>query len=249
MVMMHGPDSDGRRLNQPYDVPANQYVNFGGAKASTSKGTAPFLPDYLSRYDPDAIRYYLTAIMPENNDSEFGEDDLVRRNNEELVATWGNLVNRVLTITHRLTGGKVPEPGELRDVDKDLLRQGEETLASVGASLSACRFREGIRTAMAYAQDTNRYLNQEEPWKTRESDPAAASRALYTALGAIEALKVAFSPYLPFTCERLHGLLGHESALASQGWTLTRPVAGAPIQQPAPLFKKLDPIQHNEAAS
>jgi len=241
MVMMHGGD-----LNQPYDVPANQYVNFGGAKASTSKGTAPFLPDYLSRYDADAIRYYLAAIMPETSDSEFGEDDLIRRNNEELVATWGNLVNRVLTITNRLTSGKVPEPGDLRDSDRELLKAGETMLESVGASLAACRFREGMRTAMAYAQDTNRYLNTEEPWKTRESDPASASRALYVAIAAIEALKVAFSPYIPFSCEKLHAMLGHEEPLFSQGWGPVLPQAGAPLQPPSPLFKKLDPLPLRE---
>jgi len=105
-------------LNQPYDVPANQYLNMGGGKASTSRGTAPFLPVYLERYDPDTLRFYLSAIMPETSDSEFSDEDLVRRNNDELVSTWGNLVNRVLTITYCNFGGKVPDPGTLRDADK-----------------------------------------------------------------------------------------------------------------------------------
>ncbi|HWO72093.1 MAG TPA: methionine--tRNA ligase [Dehalococcoidia bacterium] len=234
MVMSHGG------LNQPYDVPANQYLNFRGGKASTSRGTAPFLPDYLERYDPDAIRYYLAAIMPETSDSEFSEEDLVRRNNDELVSTWGNLVNRVLTMTFRNFGGRVPEPGPLRPADEALLAQGDAALATVGESLAACRFREALRAAMAYAQEANRYLNQEEPWKTRATDPAAAGRTLYTAIGAIEALKVAFYPFLPFTSRRLHGFLGHSDMIEQQGWAARRPAPGAALQQPQPLFRKLE---------
>ena len=227
-------------LNQPYDVPANQYLNFGGAKASTSRGTAPVLPLYLEKYDADAIRYYLSAIMPENSDAEFSEDDLIRRNNDELVSTWGNLVNRVLTMSYRNFDEKVPDPGTLRDVDQALLDQGQEMLKSVGESLAACHFREGLRTAFAYAQDANRYLNQEEPWKTRESDPAAAARALYTAIGAIECLKLALYPYVPFSSQRLHALLGHDDAIDAKGWSVEAPVAGSLLQKPEPLFKKLD---------
>jgi methionyl-tRNA synthetase len=227
-------------LNQPYDVPANQYLNFGGAKASTSRGTAPMLPLYLEKYDPDAIRYYLSAIMPETSDAEFSEDDLIRRNNDELVSTWGNLVNRVLTMTYRNFGEKVPEPGTLQEADRTLLEQGQEALRAVGESIAACHFREGLRAALAYAQEANRYLNQEEPWKTRERDPPAAARALYTAIGAIEVLKVALYPYLPFTAQRLHAMLGHDGAIEATGWSAVAPVAGTPLQKPEPLFQKLD---------
>jgi methionyl-tRNA synthetase len=227
-------------LNQPYDVPANQYLNMGGGKASTSRGTAPFLPVYLERYEPDTLRYYLSAIMPETSDSEFSDEDLVRRNNDELVGTWGNLVNRVLTITYRSFDGRVPEPGTLLESDRALLDGGAAMLESAGASLAACRFREALRTALAYAQDANRYLNQEEPWKTRESDPLAAARALYTAIGAIEALKLAFYPFLPFTSQRLHAMLGHDDDIGAKGWTQTLPIAGTRLQRPEPLFKKLE---------
>ena len=230
-------------LNLPYDVPANQYLNFRGWKASTSLGTAPFLPDYLERYDADALRYYLAAIMPETSDSDFSEEDLLRRNNEELVSTWGNLANRVLTFTYRNFEGRVPQPGELSEADRALLAAGDRALASVGESIAACRFREGLRTAMSYAQEANRYLNQEEPWKTRTTDPAAAARALFTALGAIETLKLAFYPYLPFSSERLHALLGHADAIDADGWRRRLPVAGSPLVEPEPLFKKLEPLE------
>ncbi|HEY7269675.1 MAG TPA: methionine--tRNA ligase, partial [Dehalococcoidia bacterium] len=201
-------------LNLPYDVPANQYVNFGGAKASTSLGTAPFLPAYLGRYDADTIRYYLSAIMPETSDAEFSEDDLIRRNNEELVATWGNLVNRVLTQVSRHFDNSVPEPGRLRSADQELLAHGDDMLTAVGESIAACRFRQGLQAAFRYARDANAYLDTEAPWKAisdgRRDD---AARALYTVLGAIEALKVALYPYLPFSSGELHAMLGHEGPI------------------------------------
>ena len=227
-------------LNLPYDVPANQYVNFGGWKASTSRGTAPFLPIYLERYDADTLRYYLAATMPENNDSEFSDAELVRRNNEELVSTWGNLVNRVLTMTYRNFDQRVPDPGTLKASDQALLDLGKTALVAVGESIAACKFKEGLRHAFAYAQEANRYLNQEEPWKTRETDKASAGRSLYTAIGAIEALKLMIYPYLPFSSQKLHGMLGHRDEIGSQGWEATLPVPGTSLEEPAPLFKKLD---------
>ncbi len=241
-LMAHGG------LNLPDDVPGNQYVNFMGGKASTSLGTAPFVPHYLDRFDPDTIRYYLAAIMPETSDSEFSDADLVRRNNEELVSTWGNLVNRVLTMTFRTFDGRIPNPGSLNEADETLLSQGEEMLRSVGASIAACRFREGLRAALAYATETNRYLNQEEPWKTRETDPQSAARSLYAALGAIEALKVAFYPYLPFSSTKLHSLLGHDSSLDADGWSVKRPRAETSLLPPEPLFKKLELIEAESGA-
>jgi methionyl-tRNA synthetase len=143
-------------------------------------------------------------------------------------------------MTYRNFDGKVPEPGALRAADQALLDQGQEALKAVGESIAACRFREGLRAALAYAQETNRYLNQEEPWKTRESDPPAAARALYTAIGAIEVLKLALYPYLPFTSQRLHAMLGHDDAIDANGWKVDLPKAGSALQAPEPLFKKLD---------
>jgi methionyl-tRNA synthetase len=227
-------------LNLPYDVPANQYVNFGGGKASTSRGTAPFLPLYLERFDPDTLRYYLAATMPEVADTEFSDDDLIRRNNEELVSTWGNLVNRVMTITYRNFDKRIPDPGSLLPGDEALLAQGQDALAAVGKSISECKFREGLRGAMAYAQEVNRYLNQEAPWKTRETDPPAAGRSLYTALCAIEALKLMFYPYLPFSSQRVHEMLGRTDTIGSQGWSAARLVPGTLLEDPKPLFKKLE---------
>ncbi len=242
-------------LNLPYDVPANQYVNFGGAKASTSQGTAPFLPAYIERYDADTLRYYLGAIMPESSDAEFSEDDLVRRNNEELVATWGNLVNRVMTLVSRNFEGRVPEPGVLKSSDEALLAKGDDSLVAVGEAIAACHFRLGLQTAFRYARDVNAYLDQEAPWKAISAGRTEdAARALYTCLGAIEALKVALYPYLPFSSGDLQAMLGHSLPIgpddtssgavdgSAQGWRAHRPVAGTVLGPPRPLFKKLEAL-------
>ncbi len=234
-------------LNLPYDVPANQYLNFGGGKASTSRGTAPFLPEYLARYDPDTLRYYLSAIMPETADSDFSEVDLIRRNNDELVATWGNLAHRVLTFTYRRFDGRVPQPAELDPESCSLLDGAQTALDEVGQNIALCRFRAGLSAAMGFAQETNRYLDDKAPWKAIRDDPQSAATSLYTALGAINALKVALYPYLPFTTERLHRYLGFEGSVAAGGWQVVLPQAGQELGEPEALFKKLEPLTVDEA--
>ena len=241
MIMAYGG------LNLPFDVPANQYLNLGGGKASTSRGTAPFLPDYLARYDPDTLRYYLAAVMPETADSDFSEADLIRRNNDELVATWGNLAHRVLTFTYRRFEGRVPQPGELDTQSRALLERAQVALDDVGESIALCRFRAGLLAAMGFAQETNRYLDDKAPWKAIRDDAQSAAMSLYTALGAINVLKVALYPYLPFTSERLHGHLGFEGDVAAGGWRVVVPPAGQSLREPEALFKKLEPLTVDEA--
>jgi methionyl-tRNA synthetase len=236
-------------LNLPYDVPANQYLNFGGAKASTSRGTAPFLPDYLAKYDPDALRYYLAAVMPETADSEFSEADLIRRNNDELVATWGNLAHRVLTFTYRRFEGRIPQPAELDGQSRQLLERDEVILEEVGRQIGLCRFRAGLAAALGLAQEVNRYLDDKAPWKTIGEDREGAATALYTALAVINTLKVALYPYLPFTCQRLHGYLGYDGDVAGGGWRAELPPPSQPLREPAALFRKLEtpPLAEEEA--
>ncbi len=242
-------DANGHGLNLPYDVPANQYNLVSGVKASTSRHWAIWLPDYLSRYDPDPLRYYLSANMPEAADSDFTWAEFVRRNNDELVATWGNLAHRVLTFTYRRYQGRVPEPGELDAGSRALLERAETALGEVGESIGLCRFRAGMGAAMALAGDANRYLDEKAPWRTFNEDPKEAARALYTAIGVINTLKVALYPYLPFTSERLHGYLGYEGSIESGGWRSLAPKPGQPLSEPQALFKKLDTsiIEEEEA--
>jgi len=227
-------------LNLPYDVPANQFMNFGGSKASTSRGTAVFIPELIGRYDADALRYYLAAIMPETADSDFTWHDFVARTNNELVATWGNLAHRALTFTYRNFDGRVPEPGELDDRGRALIERAEAMLDEVGREIGACHFRAGLRAAMALAQETNRYLDETAPWKSIKEDRAAAARSLYTALCAVNTLKVALWPYVPFSSERLHGYLGFDGGLADHGWKAVRPEPGQPLREPQPLFAKME---------
>ncbi len=234
VLMAHGG------LNLPYDVPANQYLTMSGSKASTSRNWAVWLPDALERYDPDPLRYALAANMPETADADFNWAEFLRRNNDELVATWGNLVNRVLTFTVRNFEGRVPDPGGLDDGSRALLERSEAALSEVGVELAACRFRAGLTRAMALAQEANRYLDERAPWKAIKGDRAGAAQALYTSIGVIGALKTAFSPYLPFSSERLHRYLGLSGSIAEAGWRYADPVAGTPLQPPQPLFPKLD---------
>ncbi len=227
-------------LNLPYDVPANQYINLKGRKSSTSQNWAVWVPDYLERFDPDPLRYYLAATMPENADTDFTWSEYLRRNNDELVAAWGNLVNRVLTQFPRHFEGKVPCPTEPDPRAQALIARCEETLTQVGAEIAACRFKAGLDTAMGLARETNRYLDDTAPWKTIKDDRQAAANSLYTALTAIATLRTALYPYLPFTCARLNELLGESEDVQALGWRLVLPEAGRSLPPPTPLFRKLD---------
>jgi len=187
------------------------------------------------------MRYYLCAIMPETADSDFTWADFVARNNNELVATWCNLAHRALTLTYRNFDGRVPDPGALDGPCEQLLQHTEEALARAGDQLAACHFRAGLSAAMALAQEANRFLDETAPWKALPNDRAAAARSLYTVLCAINGLKIALWPYVPFSCERLHSFLGYETLLVNEGWRLHRLPPGQQLREPAPLFTKLEP--------
>ena len=226
--------------NLPYDVPANQYITMSGSKASTSRGWAVWVNDYLTRYDPDPLRYALAAQMPETSDSDFSWGEFLRRNNDELVATWGNLVNRVLSLIARHFDSQVPEPGPLDREATLLLDRAQSTLEQVGESIEAVHLRQGIQQAFALAQETNRYLDSTAPWLAVKEDRSAAARSLYTSLNVIAALRTALAPYLPFSCQQLHEILNAEGSIEELGWRMHALRPGAPLQRPSPLFKKLD---------
>ena len=237
-------------LNLPYDVPANEYMNLEGMKLSTSRNWAIWLPDYLDRYEPDALRYAIAANMPESGDSDFSWREYVRRNNDELVATYGNLVHRVLTMAYRRFDRRVPEPGPLEDADNELLERARSDFDDAGASIEARRFRLGIQTAMALAQAANRYLNQKAPWHSVRTEPSDAATTLWTSIAVINCLKTMLNPYLPFSSEKLHGMLGLGGSVAEAGWRwdpeAVRP--GQDLTEPEPLFAKLDEAVIEEEA-
>ena len=240
MLMGYGHD-----LNLPYDVPANEFLSLENRKFSTSQNWAVWLPDYLERYDPDPLRYLLSINMPEGGDADFSWSEFLRRNNEELVATYGNLVNRVLSFTYRNFEGFIPEPGPLSQADEALLDAARGAMDQVSDSLYHTRFKVGLAQAFALAQETNRYLDSQAPWQTIKTDRQKAATTLNVAIRVLNCLKVTLAPFLPFSSQRLHEYLGFDGAIEEERWNcanLTDAIkAGAALRQPHPLYTKLDP--------
>ena len=229
-------------LNLPYDVPANEFLNLEGLKLSTSRDWAVWLPDYLDRYEPDPLRYVLAAGMPETSDSDFSWREYIRRNNDELVATYGNLVHRTLTMVYRNFEGKVPEPETLDELGNGLLQRAHQHFKDTGANIEACRFRLALQSAMALAQAANRYLDQKAPWQAMRTRRDDAATTLWVILTVINCLKTQLYPFLPFSSEKLHRMLGFEGGVQDAGWSW-KPDSlepGQTLTEPEPLFAKLD---------
>lgn len=260
---------DKTKLTLPYDVPANQFMNLEGQKISGSRNWAVWALDALTRYDADALRYYLTANMPENKDSDWDWEEFVARNNNELVANWGNLANRVLSFCYKNWDGHVPDVDlkTLRQPDLDLLAVIENGFLTVGKEIESVQLRSALSEALKLATSVNQYLDVNAPWSAVKTDKEGAGKTIYTALKAIDSLKVIFSPFLPFTSEKLHGFFGYETPLFGEQYIETvndslgehtvlryrvgqignlsywKPSDLKPnikLNQPAPLFKKLD---------
>jgi methionyl-tRNA synthetase len=212
---------DPIRLTLPYDVPANQFMNLEGQKISGSRKWAVWGRDFLTRYDPDALRYYLTINMPENKDSDWDWKEFVARNNNELVATWGNLANRVLSFCYRTWEGRVPtiDVADLRPADRDLLAYIEGSFETVGNHLETIHLRAALQEALRLASLINQYLDQTAPWSTLKQNREEAALSVYTALKAIDSLKVLFAPFLPFTSERLSEIFGYRTPLFGEQYT------------------------------
>ena len=232
-------------LNLPYDVPANEFLSLENQKFSTSQNWAVWVPDYLERYDPDPLRYLLSINMPESGDANFSWSEFVRRNNEELVATYGNLVNRVLSFTYRNFDGKVPGVQSLDEVDQGLLRAARETMDSVDENLYHCRFKAAIGQAFGLAQEANRYLDTKAPWKAIKEDRNQAGASLTVAMQAINCLKTILYPFMPFSSQKVHEFLGFDGPVEEGSWDFEISVAaikaGASLREPSPLYTKLDP--------
>jgi methionyl-tRNA synthetase len=230
-------------LNIPYDVPANQYVNFSaGQKQSKSKGTGTWVLDLLDRYDPDTVRFYLTQIMPESNDSEFREEEMIRANNEVLIATWGNLANRVISMVHRNFDGVVPEVSQIAPESVAIISEAEAAFDTVGREYHACHFRAAMGEALRVAQAANRYLDERAPWKAVKEDRAHAGETLAVALSVVNGLKTLLHPVLPHSTAILHEDLGQPGAIVDHGWQFERVIAGTKLGGPRPLYRKLDPL-------
>ncbi|PJF25667.1 MAG: methionine--tRNA ligase, partial [Phototrophicales bacterium] len=204
-------DSSG--ISLPYDVPANEFMNIEGDKFSKSRNWAIWLPDILDRYQPDAIRYYTAAMFPETHDADFDWEGFLNRVNSELLGTWGNLVNRMLSFAYKRYEGKVPDYDALTPADEALLAKIEGGLTTVGGLIEAVRLRDALGTAMGLAREVNAYLNERAPWSVIKTDPADAARIVYTTLRAIDNLKTMLAPFLPFTSQQVHEYLGYDGQL------------------------------------
>ena len=252
-------------LQLPYNVVSSEFLTMEGKKFSSSRGIVIYVNDVLSRYDADSLRYFLTIAGPENQDTDFTWAEFVRRNNDELVATWGNLVNRTLTNVFK-NFGNVPQPGELTVADSALIAHVEGGFASIGELLEGARFKAAISEAMRLAGLVNVYLSEQEPWKVIKVDRERAATIWYTTLRCVDSLKIFFTPFLPFSSQCLHEYLGYAGYIAgplefkeyteSNGsshrvltgdytawvgrWEIGELPVGQALCQPKPLFKKLD---------
>ena len=255
-------------LELPDNVASSEFLTMEGKKFSSSRNVAILVRDFLSRYDPDALRYFISIAGPETQDTDFTWSEFVRRNNDELVATWGNLVNRTLQSAFK-NFGRVPEPGPLAQADSELLDEVERGFESVGSLIEAARFKSALHEVMRLAGLGNQYVAAQAPWSLLNADPERAATVLFVALRAIDNLKILLTPFLPFSSQRLHEFLGYDGLIAgplefrtvTEGedhehvvltgdyeswiglWGSSALPAGQALREPAPLFTKLDAEQ------
>ena len=258
-------------LEVPYEVVSSEFLQMEGRKFSSSRNVVIYVRDMLSRYDPDALRYYLAVAGPETQDTDFTWAEFLRRNNDELVAGWGNLVNRTIAMTAKNLGA-IPAAGAFTDTDHALLATTRAAFDSVGDLLARSRQRAAINEAMRVVGEANKYLSETAPWKLRTEDPDRMATVLHVALQAVDDCKTLLTPFLPSSSSRVHALLGGtgtwagmpdlvagedrivagEAADSSYSvltgdyqtaarWESTPIEVGRPIAPPTPVFTKLDP--------
>ena len=258
-------DGNPEQLNLPYDVPANEYLNLHGGKFSTSRGNVIGFNWILGQFQADAVRYVLTAQAPETADVEFTWQDFMERINNELVANWGNLVNRMLGFAYKRFDGVIPAPGPFDATDQGLLDEIKAGFVTVGELYNGVKLKAALQETRRLSQRVNQYLNDKAPWKLINEDRAAAATAVYVALQAIDWLKLMWGPVLPHSSEQLHAMLGYTQPLwgrqytelipdargqhqalrydhssASGRWVAELLPAGQALQEPKALFTKLD---------
>jgi len=259
-------DDESKHLELPYDVPANEFMNIEGKQFSKSRNWAIWLPDILERYQPDAVRYYVARTFPESSDSDFSWQGFYERVNNELLAAWGNLVNRVLGFAYKRFDAQVPEYDELPDVDKAIIEKVRGGFETVGSQLDQVKLRNALTEALTLSQEVNAWLNDREPWKAYKVDEVDAARSVFTALQCINDLKTLFAPFVPFSSQKVHEYLGFDGQLfgdltieeyeeatrshkalfydgskAIGKWEPQDIQQGQALRQPSPLFVKLEP--------
>jgi methionyl-tRNA synthetase len=257
-----GPFGD---LQLPTEVVSSEFLTMEGKKFSSSRGVVIYVRDFLSRYQPDALRYFIAVAGPENQDTDFTWAEFVRRTNDELVAGWGNLVNRTLSLVSKNLG-QVPASGTLTDADRDLLATTSGAFQGVGDLLSHSRQKAAISEGMRVVSEVNTYLSQQAPWKLKNDDPERMRTVLHVATQAVDDCNRVLAPFMPHSAQRIHEALGRDGVLAPQpeirevddldggpgypvlmgdyqpatAWSSAPVVPGTPIEPPRPVFTKLD---------
>ena len=252
-------------LNPPTEVVSSEYLTMEGKKFSSSRAVVIYVRDFLARYDVDALRYYVAVAGPESQDTDFTWSEFIRRNNDELLANWGNLVNRSVSFAARNIGS-IPAPGELTTADREILATSRQAFAVVGESLSRSRFKAAIAETMRTLGEANKYLSDQAPWKLRESDPDRMRTICHVALQLVSDGKTLLTPFLPESSQKVYELLGGEGIWAPlprieevaeadgpvypvitgdyEGhgrWESVPIRPGTRLEAPVPLFAKLDP--------
>src|SRR6201985_154193 len=195
------------RLDLPSEVVSSEFLTMEGRKFSSSRQVVIYVKDFLERYDVDALRYYVAVAGPETHDTDFTWSEFVRRNHDELVATWGNLVNRSVSFAAKNIG-EIPAAGSLTDTDRTLLAATSKAFSSVGEHLSHSRFKFAINDAMRAVGEANKYFSEQAPWKLRTSDPERMRTVLHVTLQAIADAKTMLTPFLPRSSQQVHEMLG-----------------------------------------
>src|SRR6201996_1914649 len=257
-------------LNLPTEVVSSEYLTMEGRKFSSSRAVVIYIKDFLARYDVDALRYYGAGAGPEPKATDFTGGKFVRRNNDELVATWGNLVNRSVSFAARNIGS-IPEPGKLTAPDLELMEHSSRSFAAVGESLGRSRFKLAIGDAMRTVSEANKYLSEQAPWKLRETDPDRMKTILHTALQVVDDAKTLLTPFLPRSSQQVFEMLGGQGTWSglpeieqvdedggpsypvitgqydeTVRWE-SRPIRpGTALEVPKPLFTKLAPSVADE---
>jgi methionyl-tRNA synthetase len=251
-------------LNLPSEVVSSEFLTMEGKKFSSSRSVVIYVRDFLARYNVDALRYYVAVAGPETQDTDFTWSEFVRRNNDELVANWGNLVNRSVSFAARNIG-EIPAAGQLTDADHAALARSRAAFATVGDALGRCRFKVASTETMRTLAEANKYLSDQAPWKLRESDPDRMRTICHVALQLVDDGKTLLTPFLPRSSQQVFQMLGgtgewsgmprvdevsenggpHYPVITGDYQTAARwepaPVRpGTPLAAPVPLFPKLD---------
>ncbi|HEY2553204.1 MAG TPA: methionine--tRNA ligase [Streptosporangiaceae bacterium] len=257
-------------LNLPTEVVSSEYLTMEGRKFSSSRAVVIYVRDFLERYDVDALRYYVAVAGPESQDTDFTWSEFIRRNNDELLANWGNLVNRSISFAARNIGS-IPRAGSLTDADADILRRSAASFSQVGDALGRSRFKQAATEVMRTLADANKYLSEQAPWKLRESDPERMRTICHVALQLVDDGKTLLTPFLPRSSQKVFQMLGGQGSWSGMPrieevdeeggqpypvltgdyagaarWQSSPVKPGTPLAAPVPLFAKLDPALADE---